>query len=72
MGGNPRIVMKAQKNSEGVQFQLIADIELLQSSAIQIHFIPEFHSGLIKLNHFVVINSFSANPSNQILYKLHA
>jgi len=52
MGANPWIKMYAQ----------FINIELLQSSFIHIHFIPEFHSGLIKFNHFVLINNFSAAP----------
>jgi len=62
MGANPWIKMYAQKNSERVQYHEFINIELLQSSFIHIHFIPEFHSGLIKFNHFVLINNFSAAP----------
>lgn len=61
MSANPWIKMYAQKNSEGVQCHPVINIELLQSSSIYIQFIPEYHSGLIKFNHFVVINSFSAD-----------
>jgi len=52
-------------NCEEVQFQLIADIELLLISVIRILFIPKFHSGLIILNQFMVINSCSDNPIYQ-------
>jgi len=62
MGANPWINMYAQKNSERVQHHAFINIELFQSSSIHIHFIPEFHSGLTKFNHFVVINNFSAAP----------
>jgi len=54
--------MYAQKNAERVQYYVFVNIELFQSSSIHLHFIPEFHSGLIKFNHFVVINSFLSAP----------
>jgi len=67
MGANPWIKMYAHKNSERVQYHEFINIELLQSSFIHIHSNPEFHSGLIKFNHFVVINSFPAAISIRAL-----
>ena len=65
MGATPWMQMYEYLNSEGVQYQSFSIVELLQSSSIHTQFIPEFHSGLITFNYFVVIHSFSADPTQK-------
>lgn len=60
-------VVSVLRTLKEFNINLFLKIELLQSSSIYIQFIPEFHSGLIKFNHFVVISSFSADPMYSLL-----